>query len=72
MEVLIGLLQNYHCISKILKKSVQSDIFARFLPLLNSHSIGELDAGTLRALIAGKYSVYLMFGDVKQCSMATG
>jgi len=26
-------------------------------PLLDSHSIGELDAGTLRALIAGKYNL---------------
>jgi len=52
----------------IKEETLQSDIFARCgrkisPPLLNARSIGELDAGTLRALIAGKY-IYLMFGDV--------
>jgi len=40
--------------------------------LLDSHSIGELDAGTLRVLIAGKYSLSNVRRCYQQCSMATG
>jgi len=40
--------------------------------LLDSHSIGELDAGTLRALIAGKYSLSNVPPCYQQCSTASG
>ena len=66
----------YHCISKILNKRLQPDIFARCgrkisPPLLDLHSVSELDAVTLRALIAEKYSLSNVRQCYQQCSMAT-
>jgi len=72
MKVLIAL-QTYFKIplhfKNFTEETLQSDIFARCgrkisPPLLNTCSVGELDAGTLRALIAGKYSL----SNVRRCS----
>jgi len=64
MKVLIGLAYFKILLhfKNVKEETILSDIFAQggrkiSPPLLDSHSIGELDSGTLRALIAGKYSL---------------